>query len=743
MTPGGDQRRRVPPVIPATHLDGVCILKQGRDVLVTDGAGNIAPDDRGLGLYRGDTRVLSCLRLRVAGAEPTLLQADAGGASAGTCVLSLAVAAQTGDERTATAPVRHQVTLERRRLLDDGLSEVLVLANHTDGEVELRVALDVDADFADLFEVRGVTRLRRGDLWPAQLDADSVTLAYRAVDGRGMRVRIVAPGAVATVPLDHVAVDAGPAAARPSAAALLAWAGRLPAAATTTLSWAVTVEDDASAELAPRSPAALPGPEPRIRPATGVRASDPAFERIIARSLADLDLLLTPGPEPGQRHLAAGVPWFTGLFGRDSLIASLAALPFRSDLAVDALRVLAAAQALEDDPERDAEPGKIPHELHDGDMARRGEVVFGRYYGSADATPLWCMLLAETIAWTGDRTLLEELWPHALRALAWIENAEARGVRGCIAYQRRAEHGLVHHGWKDSLDAIRFADGRIAAPPIALLEVQAYAFAARRGLAGLARLRGDDVLARQLDRDAAATRHRVKAAFWLPAAGTYAIALDGTGRPVDGLGSNAGHALWTGIAGSGHARLTARTLMSPTFRSGWGLRTLAAGQPGYNPMGYHTGSVWPHDTAIAVAGIRRAGLPDDAAALAAELFAAAGCFPGGLPELYGGFERVGERPPVPYPFACVPQAWAAAAPLLALTAVLGLRVATPAGGLHVDRPRLPPGADRLVLEGLAVGPRSVDLRFARHGRGVAVKLRAPDGRLVLARAGTRSEPGPG
>ncbi len=708
-----------PPVVPATDLGGVVVLKAGSLVLLTDPGGDVAPDPRGLGLYAADTRIASCLRLLVDGQVPAVLRPDRGGAEAGTCLLSIVEVRRAADDRSAAATARHALAIERRRRLAGGLSEELAMTSFADGPREVRVEVRFDADLADLFEVRGVARRRRGRLGPIEVVGDAVTVPYEATDGQLVRVRATAPGAT---------VEAAPPGS--SGAVVLTWRPTLPPGGTVTLGWSVAVEESLpDAPPPPRPPRPSRAAPRRREPAARVRSSDPRLDRTVLRGLADLDLLVTPGPGTGERFLAAGVPWFTALFGRDAILAALAALPFDPSLAVDTLRVLARLQADADEPDRDAEPGKIPHEVRGGEMARTGEVVFGRYYGSADATPLWLVLLGETHDWTGDGALVEELWPNALRALAWVERHGDLDGDGFVEYRRRAPQGLVHHGWKDALDAIRDRTGRVADGPIALCEVQGYAYDARRRLARLARLRGDGALADRLDRAADRLGAAFDAAFWVPDLETYAIALDGAKRPADAVASNQGHALWSGIVPPARAAAVADRLTSAAMRSGWGLRTFAAGQPGYSPLGYHTGTVWPHDTAIAVAGLTRAGRHEAAALLAAELLDAAAALPEQrLPELYCGFDRARSGEPVAYPAACAPQAWAAAAPLLVVRSLLGLRADAPSGTLHVEHPRLPPGTTRLEVAGLRFAGARVDLRFRRVRDAVRVEVgRAPAG----------------
>ena len=354
------------------------------------------------------------------------------------------------------------------------------------------------------------------------------------------------------------------------------------------------------------------------------------------------------------------MPWFTTLFGRDAIITALQTVAFRPQLAVETLGVLAAHQATEVDDWRDAEPGKILHELRTGEMAASGELPHTPYYGSVDSTPLWLILLGETYDWTGDRALLDRLWPNALAALDWIDRYGDRDGDGFVEYERRSERGLLNQGWKDSSDAIRDRDGVEAVPPIALAEVQGYVFAAKRRMAGLARVRGETDLASRLDREADALRDRFEAAFWVEDQGFYALALDRDKRQADAIGSNAGQCLWTGIATPKRAADVVDRLLGPTMFSGWGIRTYASGQPGYNPIGYHTGTVWPHDTSLIAAGMKRYGFDEAANRLVGPILEAAQRFPEyRLPELFCGFDRDDCQLPVPYPVACSPQAWAA------------------------------------------------------------------------------------
>ena len=712
-------RHTPPAIVPARELEGACVLRRGRLMLLSEPGGDVVPDHRGLGLYVGDTRVCSCLSLRVAGVALRVLHPDPGGAASGTVVLTSADA----------------VDVVRERSLGDTLEERLTIEHNGTEPLVLTVHLLVDADMADIFEVRGFDRPRRGTFDPVRIAGDTVTLTYHGLDGRRRRTRITAPGA--TIDPGGELLDA---------AATASWDVSLAPGGSQTIAWSVAaeiapVDGRTHSARAQRTTSGVPSPgEESTAPSTVVRAvirsDDPALDRVVVRGVADLDLLVGPGPTPGSRHLAAGIPWFAALFGRDAILASYGALLVDRSFAVDTLRALAAAQATDDDPSRDAEPGKIPHEVRDGEMATKGEVPFGRYYGSVDATPLWLVLLGEVWDWTADRALVDELWPAARAALDWLDRFADPDGDGFIESARRSPGGLPQGGWKDAPDSIQDRSGALASGPIALTEVQGYAFDAWRRMARLARVVGDDELAAGLERRAARLRRRFEAAFWVPDRAAYALALDGDKRPMDALGSNMAHALWSGIVGRGRAAVVASHLASPAFDSGWGIRTLAASEPGYDPLGYHTGSVWPHDTAIAVAGLAGAGFGDAAGHLGSELIAAADALPASqVPELFGGFDRIPGGSPVSYPGACVPQAWAAAAPLLNLRSLLGLRPDAAGRRLEIHRPRLPNGVQELAIEGLRVGDARVDLHLAARGGRIRLRVTPRGGDLRVVRRG--------
>ena len=723
-------RRITPPervVVHATDLGGVAVLKHGDLYLLTDPFGDIHRDSRGLGLYRGDTRVLSCSVLRVDGARPTLLRGDIDENFRSTIQLTNAeVRRDPGDKIAADRSLaRQSLGFTRSRTIGAGLHEQLAVANYTEHPESVTVDLALGVDAADIFEVRGYAREATGRPLPIAVGRDRLAFGHLGRDGALRRTQVAFAGA------EVLAEDDLPAGDRiPGAAVVLRWRLAVEPRTTVELDWTIWADEDLLVPDGPdRAAEVVLGvdPTPIVDEADGsaayeawraaiaaVELDNELFDRLIGRSVADLRLLLNDGPGPGERYLAAGVPWFATLFGRDAIIAAYESIAFQPELAVATLDVLAARQAVDDDPRTDAEPGKILHEIRTGEMARTGELPFACYYGSVDATPLWLILLGETYDWTGDDALVDRLWPNALAALAWIDQYGDLDGDGFVEYRRRAERGLINQGWKDSTDAIRDRAGRTAEPPIALAEVQGYVHDAKRRMARLARRRGETDLADRLEREAGELRSRFDAAFWVADRGFYAMALDGAKRPMDALSSNVGQALWGGIVDPSRASAVVSALSGPALDSGWGVRTFGAGQPGYNPLGYHTGSVWPHDNALIVAGIKRYGFDLEASALAGQIFEAAQRFPDlRLPELYCGFDRGDVGVPVPYPVACSPQAWSAAASLLLVRTMFGARANAADRTLELVRPHLPTWLGKLTVTNLRVGDASVDLLFHR------------------------------
>jgi glycogen debranching enzyme len=763
-----------PTIVPATDLGGVGVLKHGNVYFLSDPFGDVHPDSRGLGLYDLDTRVLSCAILRINGVRPTLLRAQSAANHLSTIQLTNPeirkdpATKQGGTEALAM----RAISVMRRRWISGGLAERIEITNYSAFAQQIQLDLELDADAADIFEVRGRVRERRGRFRPTLVTPESIVFAYEGLDGLVRRTVIsCTPGEVSASGQARAGAAGGVTPGsegsvhvrwlldvEPGARAGVRWEvatdlspmpGHTQATEATPERLARSVtggEGDAPALGRLTSDATVPGSpsiaEPTVAEAdygtwhdraARIRSDGELLDLAIRRSIEDLRLLRNDGPTRGEHYVAAGVPWFATLFGRDSIITSLEVLPFMPDVARETLRVLADWQATEDDPERDMEPGKILHELRVGELARTGELPHRPYYGSVDATPLWLILLDETYRWTGDVELVRSLWPNALAALAWIDTYGDRDGDGFVEYERRAPAGLLNQGWKDSGDAIRHRDGSLAVAPIALVEIQGYVYDAKRRISSLAERLGEHELASRLATEAEALHKRFNEAFWMPDVGYYAMALDRDKRQVGSIGSNPGHCLWSGIVPPDRVDAVVDRLLDPSMDCGWGIRTYASGQPGYNPVGYHTGSVWPHDNALIAAGMKRVGRHDAADRVASRIFEAAQRSPDfRLPELFCGFDRGLADVPVPYPVACSPQAWSAATSLSLLQTMLGMRADAARDVLELDRPHLPAWLGKVTVHELRVGERTVDLLFHRwRGNTTSAEVLRRDGPLQL------------
>jgi glycogen debranching enzyme len=710
---------------PATDLTGVQTLKHENLYLLTDAFGDIHPNMRGLGLYHDDTRVLSLYELRVNGFRPVVLRASGGPGYVSTIQLTNPdVRHHPLEKRDPEIVMRRQsMGIVRERLLGGAFRERITVRNFTGHEERVELSLALAVDGADIFELRGFQRVRRGEVLPVlvreEQDGLRATLAYRGLDDvvRSTFVAASLPGIVEEGPSFRFAEVL--AAGGSMSLSVTVWTADEP--------WAA-VRDAAPEDRFPEPPeVSAEEPEAAHRAwaesTAAVRSGDAFFDRTIERARSDLRALISGWPGGTERYVAAGVPWFVTLFGRDSIITALETLAFRPQIAIETLQLLARHQSREDDPRRDAEPGKILHELRTGEMARLGEVPHVPYFGSVDATPLWLVLLSETHAWTGDDALVDRLWPNVLAALEWIDRYGDRDGDGFVEYRRRNDEGLVNQGWKDSFDAIRWRDGALAEAPVALVEVQGYVWDAKRRIAALARRRGDAALADRLTGQAETLRQRFEDAFWMEDAGTYAMALDGAKRQCDAIASNPGQALWSGIVAPERAARVVASLLSPAMNSGWGIRTLASDQVGFNPIGYHLGSVWPHDNALIAAGLKRYGFAREAGLVAEQVLGASRHFREyRLPELYCGFSREESHLPVPYPVACVPQAWAAGAPYSLLQTMLGLRADASANTLELMHPELPEWLEKVIVRGMTVGEAVVDLHVYRSKEGTGVEV---------------------
>ncbi|WP_407352532.1 glycogen debranching N-terminal domain-containing protein [Luteimonas sp. R10] len=686
------------------------VLKDGDSYLVADTAGDIHGGADGL--FHNDTRLLSVFRLSLNECRPELLS----GSIVSDNVRFIAhLSSRPLPEIGNAASTRTGVHVERMRLLfGERLYERLVCTNYGQQDEPLVLRLDYAADFRDMFEVRGSVRAARGQILPPRvLDERGVALRYRGLDG-GLRESVIAfsrtPQRLAP---DHAEFEFA-----------------LPAGGSETVYLEVgAVSGNPSKRGFDEAMVrARLGMRARRRRGANARSSARSFNDWLEQSRSDLALLtseLDSGPYP-----FAGIPWFSTPFGRDAVVTALQTLWLDPALSRGVLEFLARHQAQEESTFRDAVPGKIMHETRKGEMAVLRELPFGLYYGGVDTTPLFVVLAGAYAERTGDLAFVEHLWPALLAATALMERVCDGNPAGLLDYARGESSGLSNQGWKDSDDSVFHADGRMPDGPIALVEVQGYVFAGLRMMAGLALRFGDNALAERLRQRAQTLRRTVEDRFWMPEHGFYGLALDGEQALCRVRASNAGHLLYAGLPGRRRAAAVTRTLLSPAFDSGWGVRTLAEGEVRYNPMSYHNGSVWPHDTALVAAGMARYGHREGAERLLQGMFAAATHFDFRLPELFCGFARTGGIAPVPYPVACLPQAWAAGSVFMLLQSCLGLSVDARRGRIVVDHPRLPAGVDHVLIRGLALGPRKVDLRVLRVGDRIGVFSEGRDAQAV-------------
>ena len=683
------------------------VLKHGESFAVFDRHGDILPEGMGEeGLYHRGTRHLSGLVLRLAGHRPLLL-----GSTAKRDNSRLAFDLTNTDIGRGPQRLPHSsIHLSRTKVLWDGVChERLVARSFAREPVRLILTLRFRADFADVFEVRGMHRAERGRHLPTLVSERAVVLRYVGLDGVIRRTRI-------TFSTSPIRIERGEAdceldlrdeRAVTIDVAIACEAGRARRAS--------ALDFDAASE---RARGTL---RRQLRSAARVSSSNALFTDWLERSAADIAMLSSRTPQGIYPY--AGVPWFSTVFGRDGLVTAMQTLWVAPQIARGVLSYLAAHQADRVDPRHDAEPGKILHEVRLGEMAATGEVPFARYYGSHDATPLFVMLAAQHWRQTDDAATARRLWPHVERALEWMDRYGDLDGDGFVEYARSNERGLIQQGWKDSHDSIFHADGRMATGPIATCELQAYVYAARVGAAELAALLGHRQLARDQARRAAALQRAFDAAFWDDELGTYALALDGEKQRCRVRASNAGHVLWSGIALPERAGRVAESLLSDASFSGWGIRTVAAGEARYNPISYHNGSIWPHDNAIAAMGLARYGHHDLAARVLAGLFDASRTFDlARLPELFCGFTRRHGEDATRYPVACSPQAWAAGSVFMLLQAVLGLEVDAPARQVRFRHSHLPDFLDNLSVSGLRVGDATVDVAIGRQPLGVDVRV---------------------
>jgi glycogen debranching enzyme len=692
-------------------------LKHGDTFGVFDHRGDMGVEaGSSEGLYHRDTRILSQLTLLLENARPLLLssmiQDDNTVFSADLSNPDLLI----GDK---IAFRREQVHLQRLKFLWNGACyERLLVRNFSDSPLRVQIGLSFRADFADLFEVRGEHRSARGTAKAARVDERKVLLSYLGLDAIERITALEFSPAPHTLTTDHAAFEV---VLKPHQVRRIFSRVGLPDPEGSVWSGRTFYRHMRAARQALRDSSGR---------AASIDSSNSIFNEVARRAVSDLYMLVTDTPLGPYPY--AGTPWFSTPFGRDGIITALMALWADPSIAKGVLRFLAMTQATAIEPERDAEPGKILHEMRHGEMANLHEVPFGRYYGSVDSTPLFLLLLGEYFSRTGDLETVRDLWPNAQAALRWIDTYGDRDGDGFVEYYRQTKEGLANQGWKDSQDAVFHRDGSYAQGAIALCEVQGYVFGAKRHAAMLATALGFKTQADELEAQAEALRSNFEEKFWCEDLSVYALALDGAKKPCRVVSSNSGQALLTGIADPARALRVAQTLLGPACFSGWGVRTLGMSEPHYNPMSYHNGSVWPHDNGLIALGLARYGHKQATAQIFNAMFEAATYMDlRRLPELFCGFLRREHNAPTQYPVACSPQAWASATVLALLQASLGLELTDASNEISFYRPALPDFLDELHLRSLRLSRGSADVLLQRHGSDVAVTQTRRDGDVTV------------
>jgi glycogen debranching enzyme len=684
-------------------ISNTLVCREQDKFFVTDRDGDMPAGNRsGLGFYVRDTRHLNVCSLLLNGAKPLVLLSGAESGFSQEQVL--------GNHRSTYdgRPVpRATIELLRQRVLTDDLAERLVITNHNHFDVGLTITYHFGADFADIFEVQGHQRQHAGTLMEPRAAGNSIQWRYLGADGVWRETLILFQDTPTILTAEEATfeVQLNPGQSR-----------ELRLHVTTGSN---TPTESGSPFVATREDYARWRSE-----FTNVFSDNELFNEVIRRSIDDLRTLWTRAGDSGG-YFAAGVPWYSTLFGRDSLITALQVLPLKHDAARKCLEILARYQSKSFDRYREEQPGKILHEMRESELAVIRELPYEQYYGSVDSTPLFLLVAAEFYRWSGDLETMRNLLPAIRDAIRWIREFGTKPGDQYLRYETGGSTGLRNQGWKDSSDSIMHTDGSLCEGSVALVEVQGYVFAAYQRLAPILDLLDEESLAEELRQEAAALREAFLRDFWLPDLGRVAMALDGDNRPSEVVSSNAGQVLCSGILDPKRAEAVRAALFQNDMFSGWGIRTLSSDSASYFPLGYHVGTIWPHDNAMIGLGLKRYGFDAEAEELLTALFDAAQHFPARrLPELFGGQPRSVYMPPVPYPVACRPQAWAAGTLLQLLHTTLGLHADAQNRRLYVIRPRLPFWLDRVHVNELCLGDGVVDLHFSRQDGKTIVKSEA-------------------
>ncbi|HEV2697919.1 MAG TPA: amylo-alpha-1,6-glucosidase [Terriglobales bacterium] len=696
--------------------DRARVLKYGTMFAVFDRHGDVRSSGLGeQGVFFEGTRHLSEMSLRLWKERPLLLSSNIEPNN----FLFTADLANLDVSRNNTVVI-HRGTLHLLRskfLWHGSVYEEMKFVNY--GMEPLNVPMDISfaADFADIFQVRGMSRERSGKLLPPEIGRDLIILGCDGLDGVQRRTRIKCHPAPEQVFEKEMRFRL-----------------ELEPKAEATLSFSIECENESTRRADFSYSQAVRRAETEMkslaRSLPHIASSNSRFNDWMRRSCADVQMMTIGNPEKNYPY--GGVPWFSTVFGRDGIITAMEMLWVEPSLAKGVLEFLASTQAIDVDPSREAEPGKILHEMRHGEMANLNEIPFAHYYGTVDATPLFVMLAGAYYERTGDRDLIKNIWPNIRAALDWMDKYGDVDGDGFVEYAAHGDRGLIQQGWKDSNDSIFHADGSLAEPPIALCEVQGYVYAAKLAAARLSSALGDERMSSSLESQAAKLREKFEEAFWCKDLNLYALALDGKKHPCRVRASNAGHALFTGIAHPDRGKALAQSLFSSDFYSGWGIRTVATGEARYNPLSYHNGSIWPHDNALIANGLARYGFKNYAGKILLALMDVSSILElHRLPELFCGLDRREGEGPTLYPVACAPQSWAAAAPFLLIQACLGLTVYGVHNRVVFNRPALPEGIPQLSIRGLRVGDASVDLLFERQIETVRVQVLEKQGEVEV------------
>ncbi|HVN18511.1 MAG TPA: amylo-alpha-1,6-glucosidase [Dongiaceae bacterium] len=694
--------------------DRARVLKYGKCFAVFNRYGDIEP--LGLGehgiFYRG-CRHLSEFVLSLWGARPLLLSSTVKSDNFG-FIADLANV-DVGDDHGISVPRGTLHIVRSRFLWRDVAYEEIRVVNYGLKSLRVPVRIAFSADYADIFEVRGMRREHRGRRLEDQISSNSILMTYEGLDHEERRTRISCDPAPEKITSADIQFEAS---LDPGRSTL----------------FHLAVDCDAKVPRSTSYARAMTGAETELKAASAklceISSSNDRLSRWIRRSLADVEMMTMGNPETNYPY--AGVPWFSTVFGRDGIITALQMLWIAPQIAKGVLQYLAATQATEVDEKNEAQPGKIIHETRRGEMANLGEVPFGRYYGSIDSTPLFLMLAGCYLDYTGDAAFVDHLRPHIDLALQWIDRYGDVDGDGFIEYAPHGDKGLVQQGWKDSNDSVFHTDGSIAEPPIALCEVQGYVYAAKLAGARMYAAWGDEQCQRSLENEAADLKDRFEQAFWCDEISTYALALDGQKRPCRVRTSNPGHCLYSEIASSERANLIAHTLVSPDFLSGWGVRTVGCHEARYNPLSYHNGSVWPHDNGIIAAGMARYGFREFAGRILMNLLDLSSAVElQRLPELICGVDRREGQGPTLYPVACSPQAWAAGAVFMLLQACLGISIDAKNRRIIFDRPYLPQGIPQLSIRDLRIADTRVSLFMERDTGPVRIQVVEKQGEVAV------------